>query len=479
MLRYLTSYRCFILTKLGLGIAYFWLCCDFLRLNVALQIHLQELIPELSKETFCGNSALNAILVRSLLFLSQPGACWIYFILSPVVVAVYIWGRFRWLQAGIAGWVWLSIAATAARVSVVMTTADFWLSWCFILYLISGVITPSGQWDVSQPSLRADLWRKNATISSEYACLLVVLQFTVYFYAGLNKLIFGWTAWTSGTALQDLMLDPAMHHYVRGLALPHLISLFLCYLTLAQRLIVPFWFFSWRYRRWAVMMLGLMHLGYEAVMQVTVFPLIGIACLLIVLPPRGLALPFFAKLPRKEARTRKSCVSIVPRSSPSRLQRILAVTTVILLLAEPAILSYDSDAPPYWNVKLATQLHWIMFADGGSQSKYRFKVRVEVQDPVTGQVHLDDVTDLPISYFHVSWRTRLYEQAILRNALAAQHPGTGYVSTDEYLDNYVNTAVKLYKNEFSHEPNVLRVVLAIELYDKKEGVVGSQVLHSS
>ena len=136
-------------------------------------------------------------------------------------------------------------------------------------------------------------------------------------------------------------------------------------------------------------------------------------------------------------------------------------------------MSYDSDAPPYWNVKLATQLHWIMFADGGSQSKYRFRVRVEVQDPATGKIRLDDVTNLPISYFPASWRGRLYEQEILRKALAAQHPGAGYVGTDEYLDNYVNTAVKLYKNESSHQPNVLRFVLAIELYDKKEDAVGS------
>jgi hypothetical protein len=327
------------------------------------------------------------------------------------------------------------------------------------------MITPSGQWEISQPSLKTDLWRKNAAISSEYAFLLVVLQFTVYFYAGLNKLIFGWTAWTSGTALQDLMFDPAMHHYVRGLALPHLISFILCYLTLAQRLVVPFWFFSWRYRRWAVIMLGLMHLGYEAVMKVTVFPAVGIACLLIVLPPRGLALPLFARLSRKEAKTRKSSLNFVSTGSPSPFQKILAVATVILLLAEPAIISYNSDSPPYWNVKLATQLHWIMFADGGRQSKYRFKVRVEVQDPATGKIRLDDVTDLPLSYFPASWRVRLYEQAILRNALAAQHPGAGYVSTDEYLDNYVNTAVNMYKDESSHQAYLWRSILAIELYD--------------
>jgi hypothetical protein len=294
--------------------------------------------------------------------------------------------------------VWLSIAALTARVSVVMTTADFWLSWCFILYLMAGMITPSGQWEVSQPSLRTDLWHKNATISSEYAFLLVVLQFTVYFYAGLNKFIFGWTAWTSGTALQELMFDPAMHHYVRGLALHYLISLFLCYLTLAQRLIVPFWFFSWRYRRWAVIMLGLMHLGYEAVMQVTVFP------------DRH-------RMPAYRVTPQRSCVASVcsiDAEGSDRTEVIFELPPQERTLARPKNpccnhrnrvgdgaggYALRQRCPPYWNVKLATQLHWIMFADGGAQSKDRFKVRVKVQDPTTGRIRLYDVTDLLISYF--------------------------------------------------------------------------------
>jgi hypothetical protein len=41
---------------------------------------------------------------------------------------------------------------------------------------------------------------------------------------------------------------------------------------------------------------------------------------------------------------------------------MLAIAVMALLLVESAIMAADSPDPPYWNVKLATQLHWIMFA---------------------------------------------------------------------------------------------------------------------
>jgi len=469
MFKYLSSYRPFILTKFGLAIAYMWFCWDFIRLNLALHRHLLELIPPLGKEVICNDTGLNGFFIASLSFVGQPIACWMYLILSPVAVAIYIWGRFRWLQVGVAAWIWLSIVGLAAHLSVLMTTADFWLSWCFILYLVAGLITPSGLWHASQPSFRIDLWQSNPTISSEYAFLLVILQFTVYFYAGLNKLIFGWTAWTSGTALRDLMYDPAMRSYVRGISLPYIISFLLCYVTLAQRLVLPFGFFSMRFRLLAVIVLVLMHLGYEAVMQVAIFPLVGISCLLVMIPPKQLTVPLFAKLSKvppkqahKQAKARKSYLDSIPAGVPRLSQKIFAMSVVFLLLVEPAIMSYDSSDPPYWNVKLATQLHWIMFADGGSASKERFKVRVEVYDPTTDASHLEDVTDLPLRYFPATWRTRLYSKEIFNKALAAQHPGSDYVETDEYLENYINAAVNLYKAESSHREIVGRFVLAIE-----------------
>jgi hypothetical protein len=469
MFRYLTAYRFFVLAKLGIALAYLWFCWDFFRLNLAMRDHLRELIP--SDEVVCDNPTLNSIIVDTLSFLSQPAAIWIFFLLSPVAVILYLWGRYRWLQVGVALWVWVSIVAMAFQISAVMTTADFWLAWCFILYAVAGLVTPPGQWEVSQPGFSKDLWRKNPTIYSEYACLVVVLQFTVYFYAGLNKLIYGWTAWTSGTALQNLSYDPSMHDYVRGIPVPYFISLVLCYVTLFQRLILPFGFFIMRYRGWAVLILGAMHVGYDLLMQVAIFPLMGVSCLLLVIPPRELALPLFSMPSRKQGRPLKLYLKSIPATHPSLAQKILTIAIACLLLIEPAVISYYSSDPPYWNIKLATQLHWIMFADGGVQSKDRFRIGIKIHDPATGLLRYDEITNLPLGYFPDTWRTRLYAKLILLKASQSQQSRQSsgeYVKTDEYLENYINTALKLYSTESPYQPPVEQFLLRIDPYDKKE-----------
>lgn len=468
MFRYLTSYRFFILTKLGLGLAYLWFCWDFLRINLAMRNHLRELIPGLSSETVCNDPTLNSIIVDTLSFLSQMGTIWCYCLLSPLAVGLYIWGRYRWLQMGVALWVWLSVAAMAANTSILMTTADFWLTWCFILYVVAGLVTPPGQWEISQPGFSRKLWRKNPTIYSEYAWLVVLLQFTVYFYAGLNKLIYGWTAWTSGTALQNLSYDPSMHDYVRGIPVPFFISLVLCYVTLFQRLILPFGFFIMRYRGWAVLILGTMHLGYDLLMQVAIFPLMGISCLFLIIPPRELALPLFSMPSRKQDRPLKLYLKSIPATHPWRAQKILTVAIACLLLIEPAIISYYSSDPPFWNVKLATQLHWIMFADGGVQAKDRFRIGVQVHDPATGLIRYDEVTNLPYLYFPDTWRTRLYAKMILLKASHSQQASGQYVKTDDYLDDYINTARKIYTLESPSQPPIEQFLLRIDPYDKRE-----------
>src|SRR5271163_2383542 len=104
MTRYLTSYRLFILSKLGLGLAYLWVCWDFLRINLALHNHLHELLPDLATEVVCGNAWLNSSIIRFLLFVSQPMAVWCYFGLSPLAIGLYVWGGFRWLQVGLGLW---------------------------------------------------------------------------------------------------------------------------------------------------------------------------------------------------------------------------------------------------------------------------------------------------------------------------------------------------------------------------------------
>jgi hypothetical protein len=228
-----------------------------------------------------------------------------------------------------------------------------------------------------------------------------------------------------------------------------------------------------RFRFWAVAILGLMHLGYAVLMQVAIFPVVGIACLLFMIPPKQLAATSPVKLSklsrkdaRKLARAKKSSVDSIPKGVPRLTQKIFATSVVALLLVEPAIISYYSSDPPYWNVKLATQLHWIMFADGGSASKERFKVKVQVYDRATGAIHLEDVTDLPYSYFPATWRIRLYSNEILNKAFAAQHPGATYVASDDYLEDYIHAAMKLDRAKSSQQQILGEFILAIEPYNK-------------
>jgi Vitamin K-dependent gamma-carboxylase len=466
MTRYPTSYRSLVLTKAGLGLAYLWFCWDFLRINQAAWKNLHALIPGPAEEAICSNPFLNHIFVQALLFISQPIFIWSYFLLSPVAVGLYVWGRHRWLQIVVGLWIWSSMAAMSAQASIFMSTADFWLAWCFILHVVAGLVTPRGEWNTSQPAFEKDLWRKNPVIHSEYALLIVILQFTVYFYAGLNKLIYGWGEWTSGVAIQNLSYDPSMRDLVRGVPIPYFISLVLCYVTLAQRLIVPFGFFIMRYRGWAVLILGAMHVGYDLIMQVAIFPLIGVSCLLLIVPPRSLALPLFSLRSNRSTRRKTSLKSVAP-SRASLPQKALMAAIVGLLLVEPAIMSGYSLNPPYWNVKLATQLHWIMFADGGVQSKDRFKIAVKVHDPATGLVGYNEITDLPLQYLPETWRTRLYVKFILLQATRAHEASSAQVEATGYLENYIKTAVFLYGTEIPRQPPAEQLLLAIDPYDKK------------
>ena len=208
-------------------------------------------------------------------------------------------------------------------------------------------------------------------------------------------------------------------------------------------------------------------------MQVAVFPLVGIACLLVMIPPKKLVLPVFSqsskkssKIERKRAKERKAYLDSIPTGVTRRSQRLFAIAVIVVLFLEPAIMSYDSSDDPYWNIKFATQLHWIMFADGGSESRERFRIRERVYDPTTGRIRLDDMTDLPLGYFPWTWRTRLYSKAIFNKALLAQHPGSDYVATDEYLDNYLRAAQNLYRAKSSQPQFIEGPVLAFEPYDK-------------
>ncbi len=78
MTRYLTSYRYFVLGKLGLGLAYLWFCWDFLRINLALHDELNKLLPDLATERIFDDLFLNDATLRVLSLLSHPVLIWIY-----------------------------------------------------------------------------------------------------------------------------------------------------------------------------------------------------------------------------------------------------------------------------------------------------------------------------------------------------------------------------------------------------------------
>jgi hypothetical protein len=101
MTRYITSYRFYVLSKIGLSLAYLWVCWDFLRINLALGDHLRELLPVLKNEVIVADLGLNGVLIQALQFLSAPAMIWIYFVLAPVAVGLFIWGAHRWLQVGV------------------------------------------------------------------------------------------------------------------------------------------------------------------------------------------------------------------------------------------------------------------------------------------------------------------------------------------------------------------------------------------
>ena len=445
MTRYLTSYRFFILFKAGIGAAYLWACGDFLRINLALADHLHEMLPNLTNETIVANAGLNNALVNVLRALSTPAVVWIYFVLAPVAVGLFVWGHYRWLQVGVGAWMWLSMIGLCARASLFMSTADFWLNWCFILYVVAGFVTPKGCWEKSQPPLSRSLWRENPIIASEYALLAVILQFTVYFYAGVNKLHVGWTPWTGGTAIQNLSFDISMREFARGVPVPLWISAVLCYVTLFQRLVVPFGFFIMRYRGWAVLILGAMHVGYDVLMQVAIFPLVGLSGLLLIIPPRELASPLFSRPSLTRSKKLAHYLKTIAGPAPNFAQYAALVAVIALLLIEPIFNTAVDPRLPYWNIKAGTILHWTMFSDGGANSTVRLRLGFLVRDPKTGKQRYDEVTNLPLRYLPDTWRTRFYQETLLFKAMEDDNERARDSAAQIYLNGYVRAAMQLYR----------------------------------
>jgi hypothetical protein len=405
MFFYLTSYRFYTLAKIGFSLAYLWFITDFFRIHVAYWNGLSSLLSNSSETVPSVNFSLDDLFAGKI-------CVWVVFVASPFIAGLYLWGRHRWLQLAVGSWMNLSMISMISFVGIFCSTADIWLSYVFLTYSLSALICPSSEWSSREPGFSRVMWREDPILRSTYAWLIVLVQFTVYFFAGVNKLVFGWEPWTTGTALQNLSIDSSMHDYCRGIPVPFWISFILCYITLMQRFVVPFGFFFMRYRGWAVLILGAMHAGYDLLMQVAIFPVIGVSSLLMIVPPRSLALPLFSLPSLHQPRAVRR---LLQNNTPLRLlPRLVLILFSISLLLESTRMTISPGT--FWENRLIVVPAWRMFADGGENAGESW--RLIFQTP-NGEI---DETDQIKQMLPHLWRDRFYLDEILHEVLA-QPPG--------------------------------------------------------
>jgi hypothetical protein len=445
MFRYLTSYRFYTLAKIGFGLGYLWYIWDFFRIHVAIWNQLALLLPGASGINFSGSPQLDVFLRPAAIFLGGRTMVWVFVLISPLAAGLYVWGRHKWLQLAVGCWLSFSMISLTSLVGVFNTTADIWLNYIFVFYSLTALICPAAEWENREPGFCLVKWRNNPALASTYAWLVVLLQFCVYFYAGINKLLDGWVPWTTGVALQNLAFDSSMHEFVRGTHVPYWLSLILCYVTLLQRLVVPFGFFFMRSRFLSVLILVTMHIGYAILMYVNLFPLIGIASLLMILPPRTAPLPRPVPPPRRKTK-------IAPPDKQTALAHNLVVGFFSLyLLLESARLTISNPLP--WENKLMVVPAWRMFADGGVSSGGKWRLLLETPQ---GEV---DGTALSLQPLPRIWRDRFYIDAVFHELLnKTTGPGS-------LVDSLIQGAEKIYRDrQLQSHGNPVVLNVAFELY---------------
>jgi hypothetical protein len=432
MFRYLTSYRFYTLAKIGFGLSYLWYISDFFRIHVAIWNQLSFLLPDPRNISLSGNPQMDVVLRGIAIFLNGRATVWAFALISPVATGLFLWGRHKWLQFAVGCWMSFSMIALNCLVGVFSSTVDVWVNLTFILYALAALLSSSDEWDSSEAGLSLARWRDDPPLASAFAWLVVWLQFLVYVFAGVNKLVLGWIPWTTGVALQNLAIDSSMHDFVRGTHVPYRISLILCYVTLIQRLVVPFGFFSLRWRPWTVLILGTMHVGYAVLMNVNLFPLIGVASLLLIIPPRKGG-PKSA--PSQTASTGEKSASPIRRTPANKAAWVhrMGVGLVALALAlESARLT--SFKPMPWENKLMITPSWRMFADGGVAAGGEWRI---ILDTPRERI---DATAIPLEALPHLWRDRFYINNIF-NDLMNRNSGPGSL-----VDRLARGTKRLYRD---------------------------------
>jgi hypothetical protein len=448
--RYPTSYRLYILAKVGFGLAYLWYVWDFFWIHVALWGQLAPFLSQPSDIVFSGNAGWDVVLRRLAVFLNGKAMVWVFNLLSPLAVGLFIWGRYRWLQFTVACWISFSMVSLASLTGIFNTTADIWVNYTFVAYALTAFVCSAVDWEKEQAGFSVAIWRDNPVLHSTFAWLVVLLQFAVYFFAGINKLIEGWKPWTTGVALQNLAFDSSMHEFVRGTHIPYGLSLVLCYVTLLQRLVVPFGFFVNRYRFWSVLTLGAMHIGYAILMSVNLFPVIGLASLLIIWPVRTAPQSSSREIRRKQRPVRRDCRGVWVGNGVVGL-------FCLWLLSESARLTLFSPMP--LENKLMVVPAWRMFADGGVTAGGTWRL---ILDTPQGEI---DATDISLQSLPHLWRDRFYVDMIFHDILRGN---TGPGSPVDRLVQATETTYEDRQSRLHSDPTVLRAGFDT-LYHKEMG----------
>ena len=431
MFRYPTPYRCYNLAKIGFSLAYLWYVSDFFRIHVAIWNQLSLLLPDPRNVVLSGNPQLDSLLRGVAILLSGRAMVWAFALSSPLAAGLFLWGRHKWLQLAVGCWISFSMISLNVLVGVFSSTVDVWVNLVFVAYSLAALVSPADEWEKSETGLSKARWRENPTLASAFAWLVVWIQFLVYFFAGVNKLVFGWIPWTTGVALQNLSVDSSFHDFARGMHVPYWISLVLCYVTLLQRLVVPFGFCFRRYRLWSVLILGSMHVGYAILMNVNLFPLIGIASLLMILPPRKSTLVSGAATTPSSGGQGASQREAAGRKSAWVESTVICLFALALAAESARLTHFDALA---WENKLMVTPGWRMFADGGTVSAGG-EWRIILSTPR----ERIDATDLALHPLPHLWRDRFYIN-IIYGDLSSRNTGPGSL-----VDRLARSTLKAYR----------------------------------
>lgn len=425
MFRYLTVYRWYALAKAGFSAAYLWYVVDFFRIHCAIWHQLSSLLADPADISFSGLPQWDVFLRRAAVLVSCPAMVWVFLLLSPVAAGLFLWGRRKWVQLAVGCWMCFSMLSLTSLIGVFNTTADIWLNYVFVFYSLAALVCPAAEWDKNEPGFSLAAWRENPAFTSTFAWLAVLLQFCVYFFAGVSKLVIGWAPWTSGVALQNLAFDSSMHEFVRGTHVPYWLSLILCYVTLLQRLVVPFGFFLRRGRFWSLLILGSMHIGYAILMYVNLFPLVGLASLLLVWPPRN---PPVLRSTSRRAAAEKMVLR--PSRPASARNIVVGLCSLWLLVASVRLIVFR---PWPWENKLMIVPEWRMFADGGVTAGGKWRVLLRTPQ---GTI---DATEIPMQMLPHVWRDRFYLDTIFHDLLNRN------IGPGSLVDRLLQATEKMYR----------------------------------